>query len=432
MGSMRWSGWVGLLVIGCTPFTGGQGGGSGSVAESSGDGGSTTAATNPTTNATDPSTSTAVDTTDTTITTTITTTASSDSGEPEAFYRREVVIHGDQVPGDQPLLDFTVLVSFAGEEGMRHVDSGGHVLELDAADLVFRDADEQPLARERVSYAPSTGRFSFWVRVPEVAGDADTTLYLDYGAPSLVGLSPAGAWNDAYVGVWHFEDAVVDGGAVLDSSAQGTHGTAVDMNAGDGVAGRVGQGLSFTQPNAAVWFDAGALDLPGPLTFEGWARMDASLADSGYQRLFNKGGELNRPLSLWVGDATVTFGEAAFVVNYEELVDYVELLYSVPGFAYGQWHHYAGVVVGPGNEVVLFVDGQRRQSTTFADSIDTGYPNLYFGNWDIMGSSRAWNGVLDEFRFSDVARTDEWIEMAYRTQAMTTTVTTVGAEQALP
>ncbi len=431
MRSALWLGWVLLSTSGCTPFTGGLGTG-----EDTGGSGSTSGAltsTGPGTTAT----TTAVDDTTTSVgvgsTTAAETSSGSESGEPEAFFRREVVIHGNQVPGDEPLLDFTVLITFAGDTGLSHVDSGGHVLELDAADLVFRDANLQPLARQLVSYGPATGRLSVWVRVPEIAADADTTLYLDYGAPSLVNLSQVDAWNDDYVGVWHFEDTVVDGGMILDSGPLATHGTAVDLAAANSVAGRVGQGLSFTGPNAAVWFAGGVLDLPGPLTFEGWGRMDGSLASNGFQRLFNKGGVLNRPLSLWVGDTTVGLGQAVFAVNYEDPIDYVELLYPIPEFALGQWHHYAAVAGGPGNDVALFVDGVRVQSTTFADAVETGHPNLYFGNWDIAGASRTWSGAIDEYRFSNVARSDEWIELGYRTQAMPTAVTTVGGtEYALP
>ena len=71
-------------------------------------------------------------------------------------------------------------------------------------------------------------------------------------------------------------------------------------------------------------------------------------------------------------------------------------------------------------------------STVFADPIETGHPDLYFGNWDDMGSSRRWNGVLDEFRFSDVVRSDAWIEASYRVHMMPQAVCTIGVEQALP
>jgi hypothetical protein len=434
---VRWLSLVSLSALGCTPFQGGAGSG---TAESTGS--DSTGVAPPMTGSTSaPPGTTTTDTNDdldTGSTSLVTTaadgpsTSATDSGEPEPFFRREITIHGDQIPDGEPLADFTVLVGFAGDEGITHVDYGGHVLDPDAADFLFRDAALQPIAHERVSYAPDTGRMSFWVRVPEVAPDVDTTFWLDYGAPSLVGASPQGAWNDAYVGVWHFEDTVIDGGDILDSSPAGNDGMALAMDAADGVTGRVGQGLTFTQDNATVWIGNGALDLPGPITFEGWGRMEGQLAMSGYQRLFNKGGALIRPLSFWVSDPTDAFGQAAFVVNYEEPVDYVELLYYVPAFDYGQWHHYAGVVGGPGGDVALFVDGVRVQSTTYAYPIETGHPNFYIGNWDMAGETRRWVGVLDELRFSDVARSDAWIEASYRAQATPQMVCTIGPEQAMP
>jgi len=446
MTCMRWLGWVALSTLGCSPFQGGQGSATGGgVADgTSSDTSDTTpppvtsSTSSPDSTTTTTTSSDDLDTASTSLVTTAADTSSSsstsDSGEPEPFFRREITIHGDQIPGDEPLSDFTVLVTFTGDMGLSHVDYDGHVLDTEAADFVFRDDALLPIAHELVSYGPMNGRMALWVRVPEIAADVDTTIFLDYGAASLIGAAPQGAWNDDYVGVWHFEDAVVAGGDILDSSPAGNHGVALALGAADSVSGRVGQGLTFPAANSAVQIGGGALDLPGPLTFEGWGRMDGPLASDGFQRLFNKGAELVRPLSFWVADPTsaTPLGQAAFVANYEEPVAYAELLYTVPGFAYGQWHHYAGVVAGPGNEMVMFVDGARVVTTTFADPIHTGYPNLYFGNWDMMGSSRRWNGALDEFRFSDVVRSDAWIEASYRTHVMPQVMCTVGPELALP
>lgn len=426
------------LALACTPNTGGILMTSGDLMPSTGaeatttGGASTTAPDGTTADPVEGDSTTDASTTD--ASTTAADTTSSESGEPEAFYRREIVLAGDTVTGDDPLLDFTVRVAFGGDDGMAHVGSGGHVLELDGADMVFRDADLQPLARE-LTYFPESGRFTAWVRVPELATDAPTTLYLDYGARSLVGQSPFDAWNDAYVGVWHFEDDVMDGGAIVDSSVHGHHGTALALDASNAVVGRVGQGVSLTQPTAAIRVGGGALDLPGPLTFEGWGRMDGPLPSEGFQRLFQKGGEGGNPLILWVGDPTLApahpFGDFTLGVNFEEQV-WIEVEHSIPGFGYGQWHHYAAVVGGPGDEIVLFVDGVRVTSEVFDDPVAIGYPNLYFGNRDTVGTSRQWNGVIDEFRFSDVARSDAWIEASWRNISELASFVTVGPEQAMP
>lgn len=428
-------GMAGFLLLGCTPLTGGQGGGGGGMLGATGSTGSTSATTGDSGTPAETTTTTAADSTtgSTTEAPPADDTMSSSGGEPQPFFRRELTIHADEVPGDAPLEDFTVLVTFMGDDGLRHVDAGGNVLELDAADLVFRDASLQPLARDLVSYAPESGRMAFWVRVPEVAADVDTTLWLDYGASSLVGQSPPGAWNEGYVGVWRFEGDVSDGGEVPDSSASGHHGTAIDMSAANGVPGRVGRGVSFTQATAAIRVSGAGLDLPGPVTLEGWGRMNGPLATSGFQRLFHKGGDAYPPLALLVADATYLLGDATVLVNYAEPVDYVDLSYTVPGFAYEQWHHYAAVVGGPGDEVVLFVDGARVASTTFADPITTGLDDdLYFGNWGVQsGGTRQWNGVLDELRYSSVARSDQWLEASFRTQAQPQMFCTVGAEQAM-
>lgn len=433
---MGWSsralGWSGLvssgLALACTLDTSGLGEASGTPATSDPEATAGTASvptdgspsdSGPTPGSDSTSTTAGLDTTETT-------------GDPEPFFRRELTIHGDEIPGTEPLVDFTVLVDLPGDEGLRHVDAGGHVLEPDAADLVFRDASMQPLAHETITYGSSNGRLLVWVRVPEIAAEADTTLWLDYGTPALVGLSLPDAWSDDYVGVWHFENPLVDGGVVLDSSVQGNHGTALDMDRDDVHQGRVGRGVGFTRANATIEIGGGALDLPGPVTFEGWGRMDGPLMNSGYQRLFNKGGANLRPLTFWVTDETIDIGQAALVINFDVPTETFDLYAGIPDFDYGQWHHYATVVGAPGGEVVLFVDGNRVDSGTYDFAIETDYPELYFGNWDSQGPSRRWNGIIDEFRFCDVTRTDEWIMASYTNQRTPAAFVTVGPEQAMP
>ncbi|MCX4247178.1 DUF2341 domain-containing protein [Paraliomyxa miuraensis] len=433
---LRIVGLCGPFALGCSPYGGGVSMSSGVLGNSTGDTDGTTSPTG------DPelTSADAADTTAGPSTATITTSASAsasdtadtaDTGMLEPFYRREIVIAAAEVPGTQPLLDFTALIAFAGDEGLRDVASGGHVLEPDGADLVFRDANLQPLARELVSYAAGSGRFVIWVRIPEIAADVDTTIYLDYGAPSLVDLSPTNAWNDAYRAVWHFEEPVVEGGQIRDSSDHGNHGTATNMDASNGgMGGRVGRAVSFSQPNATIVIGNGGLDLPGPVTFEGWGRMDASYA--GWQRLFHKGTELDFPLSMGVGDsATGQLGTAYLAVNYLSIPS-VDLEYPIPGFAYGQWYHYAGVVGGPGNDVALFVNGVRVLSTTFTNPIETGHALLHLGNMSATGSSRLWSGMIDELRFSNVARSDAWIEAGFRNTSTPTSFAKVGTEQPMP
>ncbi|MCX4247177.1 DUF2341 domain-containing protein [Paraliomyxa miuraensis] len=424
---------LGLVVLGCTPNPGGIGSSddtqTGTTAADTSGGPSTTASAD----TSNPTTSGSVD--DSTTVPTVST-SSSDSGEPEAFYRRELTIHGETLTNEGPLRDFTVRVMITGDMGLRHVDAGGHVLDADGADLVFRDPDLQPLGRELMSYGADSGRLAAWVKVPEISTDEPTTIYLDYGAPSLVGASLDQAWNDDYVGVWHFEDVVLDGGPILDSSIAGNDGIARNMDDIDGgIAGRAGSGVSFSKSNAAIEITGGGLDLPGPLTFEGWGRMTGQLTSNGFQRLFHKGGATAAPLLLWVGDPTVEpihpFGRYTLGVN-QLTAQQFELAYAIPAFSYSDWHHYAAVIGEPGTDAVLFVDGVRVAADTIDDLVDTGHSTLYFGNQDDMGLDQHWSGFVDEFRFSNVARSDAWIEAGFRTIDDPTGFAAVGPEQSLP
>ena len=90
-------------------------------------------------------------------------------------YRKKITIDNTYVDSD--LTDFPVLVNFASD-----ADIGANALSS-GNDIRFTSSDGTTLLKyEREAFAVSgSASGTFWVKVPTVAGSADTEIYLYYG-----------------------------------------------------------------------------------------------------------------------------------------------------------------------------------------------------------------------------------------------------------
>jgi hypothetical protein len=73
-----------------------------------------------------------------------------------------------------------------------------------------------------------------------------------------------------------------------------------------------------------------------------------------------------------------------------------------------QWHHLAATYSATGNYVRLYVDGVLKNSAAAKGQLLYGTDDLYFGNWS--SSSEGFDGLIDEIRIWNVARTQAQIQ----------------------
>ena len=315
-------------------------------------------------------------------------------------YRRAVTIpHTQVVNSDQ--LNFPVLI--AGTYAyLANTANGGCVSNANGYDIVFTSdaGGNTRLSYERESYSASTGAVDFWVQVPVLSHTSDTVIYMFYGNSSVTSdqSNHAGTWDSNYKAVWHLANGTTLSGA--DSSSNGVNGTNLGMTATAGLiagagAGDGGAGHQINTGNNP--YPSSTFSSSG-LTLSAWVKPASTSATSQVVSLEGA----------YVLD--VTSGNAGFEINGSG-----SDLASAAPVPTGSWTYIVGTSDGSGN-VKLYVNGTLSSSASQSffnlDSLTRPYS---IGGHPVF-SGYNFNGIIDEARISNIARSADWIATEYNNQ----------------
>ncbi|MDD1670894.1 MAG: DUF2341 domain-containing protein, partial [Methanomicrobiales archaeon] len=325
-------------------------------------------------------------------------------------YRKKITIDKTKVSGTNPLSDFPVLVNLTLETPA-HAQANGE-------DFVFTASDgTSKLSHEIESYSGGTGVLTAWVKVPSVSPSANTDLYLYYGNPSTSSQEdPHGTWSNGYRGVWHHDHNL------LDSTFNGNDGTTGGTTNTGGKIGRaqdygdndyvdVGSGSSLDSvfagggtvsawiyPHTWGWASFGRV---ADKTFDtsnggGWAFM----VDGSGTQSFNRSLRFVRAFSTQVGGWEVSPNDSIELNKWQ----YVVVTYDETSLT---------------NDPLLFINGSSKAVTetknpTGSVSLDDAQV-MRIGNYG-GGTSRSFDGIIDEIRISHVIRSAGWIQTEYNNQ----------------
>lgn len=292
-------------------------------------------------------------------------------------------------------------------------------------DLAFTSEDGvTQLSHELEHFDASTGSLVAWVRLPQLAGQDETPIYLYWGnAIAVDQQDPAGTWTDRYAGVWHLATSPTAG--IRDSSRNHNDGQLLDpSNAPAQVRGIAGGGLQFAgngetvgipEPNDdsldfgtgsfaySVWVlvtsSAGSWDMP-------WFKGGSSAGNAGYD--FELG------TSSW--NAGVSDGTQIRVVSFGAETDFL-----------GAWVHLVAVVDRATTSVIPYANAVAGVTGDISGlgSLSTALPaSIGHPNYTMLGR-------VDEVRVYAESLSPEWIDAEYRNLADPTSFYTVGpAEKA--
>ena len=299
------------------------------------------------------------------------------------------------------LADFPVLVRIA--EGS---PSGFQYSQLqspsDGADLCFIDMDGAGLPFEIDTWDPD-GTSLVWVALPAMTNGAQFVMC--WGSATSGKTVCSDNPFAGYKGVWHMNAT-----SPADASGSGNDGT----GAGDValVAGPVGSGLSY--PNTSAFVSCGTSlpnsELVAGFTIEGWASMTDY---SGTHALFGK----NLFMSVRTEGTSVKITTPG-VKDHDTFS---------PGFPDANtWFHWAMSFVPGNGGLNFYVNGANVRSawaSGFNNKTDATEMWLARNQWE---SGQGFKGLIDEYRLSAGARSDDWIAATYETQSSAAFLT-VGA-----
>jgi biopolymer transport protein ExbB len=281
----------------------------------------------------------------------------------------------------------------------------------DGTDLRFVAGDDKtPLESHIERYDPQAQIAFIWVKVPRLTGGVATDkIFLYYGNKEAAGGAPAsGTYDKSQALVYHFGPP---SGSPQDSTAYKTEPSAFTAEVNN--ASLIGSGVKLSAAHNIAIPATGAAKLVAAqgLTLSAWVRIDAPQQNA-YIAALEDGA---KSLVLGIDGANVYArfnggnGPAATAQS------------SVP-LPSGEWHH---VALRAGNgAIVVLIDGAEagQAAATLAD----------IGGTLTIGSSaqnaNAFNGELDELQVSNVARPNEWIKAAARSQGMVAPLVVYGGD----
>ncbi len=325
-------------------------------------------------------------------------------------YYKPITINSAQVVGSHS--DFPVLISITDSDLVSKARSDGF-------DIVFTTSPGSTaiLDHELESFNSSTGELVVWVKVPTVS-TAGETIYMWYGnSGASTDQSSANTWSNQFRSVYHL------GSTFTDASPNGNDGT----NSGSiNTLGKIGDAQNFDGVDSYIALDDSyASTTEAAITVSTWIRTTdetdqiiGSFDRNEYWRFEingNGGGNGQLGWDLLTSGGQADFGSTTRVDD-------------------GNWRYVTGVY--DNGALRIYIDGV--QDVTTAQGTTFGSGNLRFGFIGVgseapgfdgaQGPSNNFNGDIDEFRISNVARPGNWIETEYNNQNNPSAFITVGAE----
>jgi hypothetical protein len=323
----------------------------------------------------------------------------------------------DGVNVSETLLGFPVLVRLTA------ADLDFSQARKEGEDLRFVRQDFSPLPFEIEYWDSATAIAAVWVRVDTVHGSAAVPVCrMLWGNPSARKTShPAQVFDtaDGFQGVWHLGESGSNN--KLDATANGFVGTPFGMNGSSDISGVAGRAQNFdgsSQYIAVLNAQQSALDVQTDsfYTVSAWAysRHIPPLTDNDV--IVSKGGAQ-------YGLLMNTKDEWAFFAG---LKGYGVDTTTISPAAGSVWTHLAGV--RKGMKQYLYVNGALVDSTVAAAGVNASLSNnfhdLVIGRQSEDGS--LWfNGMIDEVRVENRARSAGWVRLCNENQKASQTLISI-------
>jgi hypothetical protein len=292
--------------------------------------------------------------------------------------------------GTTTLTNFPVLVSFSN--GLAGGFDYNDFKSLTNQDLRFTDSLTNELNYEIESWNVTTSSY-VWVQVPKLV-DNSTYIWAYWGknntnAPDYT--SNGATWSNGFAGVWHLasQGGTLSASNSTSNSANGINSGATATNGVSDGAGAFGTSKYVNLGNNSI-FSIGTGDFTVEAFINGHENTPA-----------------NTDLVVSKFPAWNTTGWSLFVQNSAvTMYNYSASVTSGSGLMDGNWHHIVGR--RNGTSLTVFADAIAGSSVTDAYNLNNsascaiGYnPTFTLGSY--------FPGSIDEVRFSNVARSSNWI-----------------------
>ncbi len=331
------------------------------------------------------------------------------------YYGRRKAITISHANVGSTLGNFPLCVRINGDADM------GGVCRTDGTDLRFTDADGNLLyAQEEffsVVSAAATGLF--WVGVPSISAGADTTIYGYYGNQQAHSQSGStNVWDANFHGVWHLNEATM---RFSDSTSYHNNSSST-TNFPTAVTGLLGKAQLFSRADSSyITVDyASSLGNTGPFSLSAWINLSTIPSTQPYEIACKGQDCISYAFRVGVAGRGVVY-YMSDESTFQQLTT-TDVVFP----ATATWYHACGVY--DGSYLRFYVNGVQQQTLATSGAPGTDLLPLVIGS--LAGQSAfCMDGVIDELRFSNIARSADWISFEYYNQKDLTGQLTWGPQQ---
>lgn len=315
-------------------------------------------------------------------------------------YRSIISIDHTKVDCSSSLTNFPLLVSLTGNSDLQQAN--GKVKDANGYDIIFTNESGFVLDHDLESYNGTNGDLVTWVRIPTLFCSANTVVYMYYGNCNFEGgggsdQSSNSTWT-SYNGVYHMNDDPLNSD-LTDRTSNGNDGTANGFLSDTRVIGKIGQAIELDGTDDYFDFGTGPQQ-SGTLnrTYEAWIYTETYAADDG---IFQAGSPAGSDFSLHILNTNID----NFEIERDTDNDDFTLVSSQDN-----WRYIALSYDNSTSTTYLYYEGVLHSS--FNGGLNTTPFALELGRWN----GAEFDGFIDEFKVSSVARSSEWIKTQFNNQ----------------
>jgi len=336
-------------------------------------------------------------------------------------WSKRIKITVDSADIDSALSDFPTLVRLSTSSGWNNVDVSCVFDELESNDnrkkIAITTSDGMTQCYVEIEKWDHANKKAWlWVKIPNVASDADTELWIYYDKTKADNTAYVGdpsddvvhnVWDDNHKLVTHMRDDP-DASHIRDSTVNANDGT--KKAAGEPavtIDGKMGDAQSFDGEDDYVEVTHhSSIDL-SILTLEAWVKPTNAISD-----------EVNDLIIIVKGSGTDLVYAFQFDADNTDKLQFViydgiswrPVIGTKTDWVAGTWYHVVVTFEKP--NVVFYVDGSVDNSPTLDYDITPSSTPLRIGH-GVPPDTKPFDGIGDETRISNMVRIPAWIKASY-------------------
>jgi hypothetical protein len=338
--------------------------------------------------------------------------------------RLSITIASTSVLANQTDFPIYVDLSTLGANFFSKVQSSGADIRVTESDGVT----ELPIEVVSINTVSSVGEMHF--KAASISSSSDTTFYIYYDSGSAAPYADSdtygaeNVWTNGFLGVFHLEEdsaGAGNSGLYTDSTSNGYD--ADDQLTSTGKSGQLGSGQEFDQSaNEYIDIPEAMLNGEGDVTTSYWMRT----TKTGQQAFVSAPNSTDDNEYLIFQNGETLLGQYSGTVNTS---------FGTVAVADDSWRYFMLTMDDTADEVRLYVDGLADTENPNALTVSTlTIESIYLGQEqnavdDCCNVTEAFDGFMDEVRFSDVIRDEAWANTQYLNQSDVSTFYSTSTEE---